>query len=463
MGLSNQSTVIHTDQSSPPRRSRGPEHAVTERPVNICLLGLTFDSPNLGIGALLDGSIQGILHSIPGANISVLDYGVEPFVRLVEFEGRRVPVEFVNLRFSKKVYLTNNIAYLIIVAFFLRYLTPRSVREYFVGRNSTLRHIARLDMAASIAGGDSFSDIYGLSRLIYESLPQILVLMMGKRLVLLPQTLGPFRTRLARRIAQFILSRADVVCSRDHIGAKEARQFVGEGSDAKIRFCYDVGFLVEPSLPPRLNVGQLLRQKEAGICVVGINVSGLLYAGGYDRNNMFGLRTNYRELIDEVIRFLILEKKAAVLLVPHVCPTPKSGGLLESDVHACKQVYDALKSKHEERIFLTEGDYNANEIKYIIRMCDLFVGSRMHSCIAALSQAVPAVAVSYSEKFVGVMQTIGLSGLVADPRKMDLQEILAIIRTAFDRKELLRRQLQDTIPELKKETLELMKDVVLQL
>jgi colanic acid/amylovoran biosynthesis protein len=463
MRLSNQNTAIHTDESSPPRRSRAQAHPVSERPVNICLLGLTFDSPNLGIGALLDGSVRGILHSLPGASISVLDYGVEPFVRFLEFEGRRVPVEFVNLRFSKKVYLANNIAYLIILAFFLRYLAPRPVREYFVGRNRTLRHIARFDVAASIAGGDSFSDIYGLSRLIYESLPQILVLMMGKRLVLLPQTLGPFRTRLARRIAQFILSRADVVCSRDYIGAKQARQFVGEGSAAKIRFCYDLGFLVEPTLPPRLNVGQLLRQKEAGICVVGLNVSGLLYAGGYKRNNMFGLRTNYRELIDEIIRFLIEEKKAAVLLVPHVCPGPKAGRLLESDVHACGQVYNALKSKYEERIFLTEGDYNANEIKYVIRMCDLFVGSRMHSCIAALSQAVPAVAVSYSDKFVGVLQTVGLSGLVADPRRMELQEILAIVRTAFDGKELLRRQLQDTMPGLKKETLELMKDVVLQL
>ena len=48
-------------------------------------------------------------------------------------------------------------------------------------------------------------------------------------------------------------------------------------------------------------------------------------------------------------------------------------------------------------------------MKYLIGQCDFFVGSRMHSCIAAVSQCVPAVSIAYSDKFIGVMATLGLS------------------------------------------------------
>jgi len=71
----------------------------------------------------------------------------------------------------------------------------------------------------SIAGGDSFSDIYGLRRFIYVALPQILVLLLGKPLVLLPQTYGPLKGRCSRMIARFIFRRAALICSGMRLAA----------------------------------------------------------------------------------------------------------------------------------------------------------------------------------------------------------------------------------------------------
>src|ERR1700735_1644573 len=135
-----------TRQVSP--NDRGCDHAEAIIPVSICLLGLTFDSPNLGVGALLDGSMRGILASCPDAKISILDYGYEAFTRSVECDGRSVPIDFVNLRFSKKIYLANNIAYLMSMCLLLRYLAPTSVEKYFVRRNRILRHISTVDTVA---------------------------------------------------------------------------------------------------------------------------------------------------------------------------------------------------------------------------------------------------------------------------------------------------------------------------
>ncbi len=432
----------------------------TERPLNICLLGITFDSPNLGVGALLDGSIRGLFHCYPGANISILDYGYEPFERLFDFEGRQIPIKFVNLRFSKKFFLKNNIAYLILLAFLLRYFTPPKLRKRLIEGNRTLQHIAEADIVVSIAGGDSFSDIYGLGRLIYISLPQILVLIMRKRLVLLPQTLGPFKTRIARWIAKFTMGRATAVFSRDYIGLKTAQKFSGLDAKNKIRFCHDVGFLVEPKRPSCLNLNGLAEQNKNGRFLVGLNVSGLLYAGGYNRKNMFGLRTDYKDLIESILRFLIEDKGATVLLIPHVRGELGSDGPSESDAQVCKQIFHKWRSKHHERIYLAEGDYTTNEIKFVIGLCDLFIGSRMHSCIAALSLGIPGIALSYSDKFLGVMETIEMTELVADPRTMDVPEILRIIDRAIERRQLLRQQLQNTIPRVKDQIYSLLQKVV---
>jgi colanic acid/amylovoran biosynthesis protein len=61
-------------------------------------------------------------------------------------------------------------------------------------------------------------------------------------------------------------------------------------------------------------------------------------------------------------------------------------------------------------------DYDQHEIKAVIGRCDFFIGSRMHSCIAALSQGIPTIGVAYSKKFEGVFDSIGMRNWVIDGR-----------------------------------------------
>ncbi len=140
----------------------------------------------------------------------------------------------------------------------------------------------------------------------------------------------------------------------------------------------------------------------------------MLYIGGYTRDNMFGLRVDYRRLVEQVIEFFIREKNVTILLVPHVF-----GATEESDAAVCKKVYEDLRPRYGKNIACVEATYDTSEIKHIIGACEFFVGSRMHACIAAVSQHVPAVAIAYSDKFVGVLQTVGVEFLVADARTMD--------------------------------------------
>jgi polysaccharide pyruvyl transferase WcaK-like protein len=427
------------------------------KPIKACILGATFNTPNMGVSVLAAGALRCILHSFPQAHVSQLDYGREAYEFQFPYDGKGIRVRFVNIRFSKKIYLLNNIALLVFLAIASKVIPLRKARHRLLSFNRSLRELLDTDLFVSVAGGDSFSDIYGLGRLLYISLPQLLVLLTGRRLVLLPQTIGPFRHGISRVIARYILNNAERVYARDRLSEGVAQSLVGlSDEDGKFRFCYDLGFDVEAVKPSRLHIEGLPLKESDDSALIGFNVSGLLLMGGYSRDNMFGLKVPYDKLVRRLIEFLIEERFATVLLVPHVFG-PASNS--ESDSSACETVFQSLKSRYEGKIGLVRGEYDYAEIKHIIGRCDFFVGSRMHACIGALSQSIPAVSIAYSDKFIGVMQTIGVQDLVVDPRRMDETEIVDTVDWVFARRSVVRRQLEERMPLVKQVIHDALRDI----
>ena len=418
--------------------------------LKVALLGATFETGNHGVSALASGTITSLLHTFEDAEVQFLDYGREPVVAKARIGERLVPIETVNLRFSKKPWQPNHVARLIGVAALVRLIPSRRLRSRWILRNPWLRRICDRHLHLSIAGGDSFSDIYGIRRLIYDALPQILVLLLNKPLVLLPQTYGPYKSRTARGIARYILRRAKLIYSRDREGLKTVADLLG-GTDGRIRFGYDMGFALE-ALPPALDVQERLRELKRRGPVIGFNVSGLLYMGGYTRDNMFGLKANYRLLVQKILDCLISEHGYEVLLVPHVFA---GQDIPESDERACEEIHAEFGDRCLGHLHYLPGQFDQHEIKYLIGHCDFFIGSRMHACIAALSQCVPAVGLAYSQKFLGVMESVGAEEMVADLRNLQTDEVLTVVHKACERREALKEQLMRTMPAVRESVLNL--------
>ncbi len=430
-------------------RDETPSVLSTARRLKVCLLGANFGTGNYGVNVLANGAIQCALAAFADPEIFILDYGRQSSIYTLTINGKEVAIPLVNIRFSKKIFLKNNIAVLLLAALLWRLIPVRSLRQALLNRNGYLRRIREADIVGSLAGGDSFSDIYGLARFIYVCLPQVLVLLLRKELVLLPQTLGPFKRRLTRWIAAYILRGSQLVYSRDRIGVEFARKVVGSGRD-RCRFCYDVGFVVEPHKPLLNDITAAIPTECSG--VVGLNVSGLLDMGGYTGRNMFGLAVDYQSLIHSLIAHFIEKENACVMLVPHVLGGP---GVQESDLRAIRAVIGDIGERYGKKLVAADADYDHNEIKYLIGRCDFFVGSRMHACIAALSQGVPAVSIAYSDKFRGVMETVGAEPLVLDPRILDEVAIIQATMEFYRNRTSLARDLQAKLPEVKSTVLRL--------
>src|SRR6185436_19299109 len=110
-------------------------------PPKIGILGVEFKNANLGVGALAAGTLRCLLHRYPAARVVLLNYGRHPDCTTFTIEGEKVNVPLVNMRFSKKIYLSNNIAVLLLLSFMAKLLPFRKLRRRLVEKNLCLREI----------------------------------------------------------------------------------------------------------------------------------------------------------------------------------------------------------------------------------------------------------------------------------------------------------------------------------
>lgn len=282
--------------------------------------------------------------------------------------------------------------------------------RYMVSPAGYLADLSKLDILLDIGAGDSFTDIYPDRRFAYIMATKALAIWRGKRLVLSPQTIGPFSRQPHSRLAAWACRKAAVVFARDPLSFDVLKR-LAPAADA--RLAIDVAFALPFDRAPRRTDG----------CVqVGINVSGLLMAGGYTGANEYGLTIDYAELTRAAIRAFLAMPGVDVHMVPHVL----SPGAAEDDGVVADQLKLEFPALHRHPDFKSPSD-----AKSFISGLDFLVGARMHATIAAYSSGVPVVPISYSRKFEGLFGGLQYPWLV--PAKgMTTNEALAFILKAFD-------------------------------
>lgn len=411
----------------------------------ICLVGGGFSTQNFGVSALTLGILRSLLRSWPEVKFILVDYGKGAELESIKLriEGKELEVEKILFRFSKKFLLRNNIIRVLLITLFIRMIPIQPLRKVFLKSCLSLRKMASADLICSIAGGDSFSNLYGFRQLLYVSLPVVLGLWLNKPVVLLPQTYGPFKGKLAKILAKYIFRRAKLIYSRDQESLKVVEGLIGSIKN-HTRFGYDMGFALE-TLPPESKIIKKIEEMKLKGSLVGLNVSGLLFMERYRRTNMFRLKVNYKRLINNLLQNLIFQKGLQVILIPHVWGKEVDS---ESDEAACKRIYLEAKDKYRGSLHYLHESFTPHTIKYVIGQCDFFIGSRMHACIAALSQYVPTIALAYSQKFAGVLKSIDLGELVIDLRKIDEKGVQTKVDELITRKHTIRQQLRMSIPKI---------------
>ena len=76
----------------------------------------------------------------------------------------------------------------------------------------------------------------------------------------------------------------------------------------------------------------------------------------------------------------------------------------------------------------------------------------MHANIAALSSAVPTVAIGYSHKSTGIMQQLGLGEHVIDIAQLSTELLVTCLERLIDNAEEIATSLTDQLPRVEAES-----------
>ena len=272
------------------------------------------------------------------------------------------------------------------------YVENYRARIRFFHTNNVMKNIInKCDCIVDLTEGDSFTDIYGDERFITGISLKNMIVQSDVPLVLGPQTYGPFKKKHTVELAKHVFEHASLVVARDKL------------SEDYIKELYGIPIVSTTDLAFSLPYHNLQVRDDARICV-GINISALLVKEKSENTEVaFELRTDYDEYVETLLEWFRNNiSRYRVILIPHV-------------VEDVNPIENLLKKYPEFEKY--EFASSPISVKNFISSMDIFIGSRMHATIAAVSSGVATIPVGYSRKFRGLFDSIEY------PYNIDLQNI----------------------------------------
>lgn len=363
---------------------------------NIIISGFNIDDNNRGTAALSYGSIEFLrrYHNFDNNMIHSIFLFKKPW----KFRKRK-SVIYLQIGSREIIIITH---YIWFPEYWL--MKRMHLKLPFGALNQLMKSI---DYVAAINGGDGFSDIYNEATFKGRLFETQLAMMYKRPLIILPQTLGPFKNYGCLDLAEKILKYASYVYVRDLKFEKELAKM-----NVSFRLENDLSYYM---LPQKVDI-----DIEEG--AIGLNISGLAYSNGF--RTLSGKFDNYPNLIMAIIKYFQKKNKVVYLLAhSYNFQSPED---CNDDLTACKDVYDKLISKKNVRII--DRDLTSPEIKYIISQFSFFIGTRMHANFAAIFTKTPVFGLSYSYKFAGSFEQFGLSENYTNIVDISKDEIDSIVK-----------------------------------
>ncbi|HKL07771.1 MAG TPA: polysaccharide pyruvyl transferase family protein [Bacteroidales bacterium] len=376
------------------------------------LLGVKLDSYNRGVNALAIGGINYIKSNFNQDSILIVNIGSKASIE------RTVLINNRNFKIISKSFSLRNFIKSCLTGLLFRFFKRKP-------KDELSKLIYHSEIAYNLNEGDSFSDLYGKYRFFSHFFVSLALLAWMKKLVFLPQTVGPFKTIYGKTLASYILKRLDKLLVRD----TAADNFLDKRNIQR-EYNFDVACKMQPR-PVNFDYFSL------DSFIVGININALMYFNAYG----FSKYSNrYQQLLKKIVDFC-LSKEYKVLLIPHTYDIENK--FSENDYESIRDFVNKNNYINNDNIAWVSNDYDAQEIKSIISNVRIFIGSRMHACIAALSTNVPTIGVAYSYKFKGTFSNFNQEDFVLDIKQISEVQIIDKVATLIENKKNIVEQLKE--------------------
>lgn len=246
-------------------------------------------------------------------------------------------------------------------------------------------------------GGITFVD--GRAKfLVYNVATVLPALFLKTPVVKAAQALGPFDSRINHLCSKIILPRMARIIARGDITESYLRSLelknVERGAD--LAFAMNVGEDCRKSLANIVDLSFFEEQD-----VVGYAPSQVLAKSASKGE------TDYVGDTARAIDALVKSGRRVALFAHSARQGTEK--LHNNDLPVCREVYSRLA--HPGDVMFIDSEVSAEELRYLISLCHIFVTSRFHGMVSALSTGVPPIVIGWSHKYAEVLDDFGLAAL----------------------------------------------------
>lgn len=260
----------------------------------------------------------------------------------------------------------------------------------------------------------SYGSIVDPYVMYYQLFDVFLAKRLRKKIFILPNSIGPLKNGLAKRIILRAIQSSSLLTVRE----KKSYDLLSSHGLAP-HYCPDLGFYLNRTSK---KFQSYLRTNH------GIDVESGVHVAITARPYRFDGHSNSDELYESYINSLVTCVEQ-LLVIDHVHVTLVSHTLgpsaHENDDLAIKEIHTRLGARNKLH-YLFDKELNSQDLQEIYGLYSLMIGTRFHSVIFALNAETPSLAIAYGgNKAYGIMQEIGLTQYVYPISNMDPDKIVS--------------------------------------
>jgi polysaccharide pyruvyl transferase WcaK-like protein len=256
-----------------------------------------------------------------------------------------------------------------------------------------------------------------------------------KPLVMFPNSVGPFRTRLGLLMSKLALNNFDAIIVRDSVSFNSMKKLgVVPGmtltSDAALLFSAD------SRVPVR----------KFGSPSVGVSIG--VYSQSLSEKDFEKFLSENARALDKIVELYDFD----VCFFPHFLT-----GFENDDFEVSNLVKGMMKNSDRARVFKID---SLDEFKLCLEQMELLISSKMHPMVLATSGYVPTVCIAYDHKQTGFLRDLGLTEYLIDLKDVDSEAIVSRVGKVIENRAEIVALLKDKIPVLQNEVKSAMREVL---
>uniref|UniRef100_UPI00404AF9CD polysaccharide pyruvyl transferase family protein n=1 Tax=Flavobacterium sp. TaxID=239 RepID=UPI00404AF9CD len=288
----------------------------------------------------------------------------------------------------------------------------------------TYKYFEELDVVFVKGGGflHSYGSLMDSYVMYFQLFDVFLANRLNKKVCILPNSVGPFKNKLAKYIVKKAFSKSSFISVREGVSFKYI-----EDLGMKSYLSPDLGFYLKPSENEFLeylkrNGVDLNAEKKIAITLRPYRFDG-------ESNSSF-LYQQYINQFIEVIKELTNSGYHVSLVAHTIGPSAH-----EDDSIPLLEIYEEFRTNLNVT-YLFDKDLDCRDIEKIYSYYDLVIGTRFHSVIFSVNVDTPAIAIAYGgNKAVGIMNDMGLGQYVLPIENPNSKVILQLAQEIFKDKE----------------------------